>query len=107
MDIRRICLGIISALFVLTGIAAYVLGWEGVMFWVMLRSGLALGAVWLAMPQLTSDDSKLTVPVLLLGVLLVMIMATKPRLLLLFGALAIAAFLLQGVARRFTKGMKK
>lgn len=107
MDIRRICLGAISLSFILVGVLAYFLGWEGVIFWVLLRSGLLLGAVWLAMPELTSMDSKLTTPVLILCVVLIMIVATRPRLFFILGIMAIAAFLLQGVVRRFTMGMKK
>lgn len=107
LDIRRISLGAISLTFILVGVLAYFFGWEGVLFRVLLRSGFVLGAVWLAMPELTSQESKLTTPVLILCVVLIMIVATRPRLFFILGTIAIAAFLLQGVVRRFTIGMKK
>ena len=107
MDLRRIVLGAISFVFIGVGVCAYLLSWEGVAFWVMLRSGLLLAAIWLAIPQLTSRDSKLTMPILILCVVLIMIVATRPRLFFVLGVLAIAGFLLQGVVRRFTMGMKK
>jgi hypothetical protein len=107
MDLRRITLGAISLAFILIGVLAYCFGWEGVIFWVLLRSGLLLGAIWLALPELTSQESKLTTPILILSVVLIIIMATRPKLFFLFGTLAIAGFLLQGVVRRFTKGLKK
>lgn len=107
MDPRRITLGAISCAFILTGLAGYLFQWEGSIFGVLLRSGLSLGAVWLALPELTSQKSKLTTPVLIICVVLIMVIAIRPRLFLVFGALALAAFLLQGVVRRFTMGLKK
>ena len=107
IDYRRIGLGIISGIFILIGIVALIAGWEAVVFWILLRSGLLMGAVWLAMPELTSQDSKLTTPVLLLSIVLIMIIATRPRLFLILGTLAIASFFLQGVVRRLTAGLRK
>lgn len=107
MDLRRVTLGAISVIFIGVGAFAYFLNWDNVAFWVMLRSGLFLGATWLALPQLTSQDSKLTTPVLILSVVLIMIIAIRPKLFFILGVLAIAGFLLQGVVRRFTMGMKK
>ena len=107
IDFRRIALGVISVCFIGVGVAALTFGWDSPEYWVLMRSGLFMGAVWLALPDLMADGSKLNVPTLLLGVVLIIVIATRPKLFMILGAIAIAAFLLQGVVRRFTAGMKK
>ncbi len=106
-DFRRAAFGVISFSFVLIGIVAYVANWESVAYWVMLRSGLFMSAVWLALPDLTSTRSRLSTPSLVLSVVLIVVLAIRPRIFMVLGSLAIVAFLLQGVVRRFTKGLKK
>ena len=107
IDYRRIALGVISICFIGVGVAAFIFGWNSPAFWVLMRSGLFMGALWLALPDLMDKDSKLNVPTILLGVVLIVVIATRPRLFMILGSIAIAAFMLQGVVRRFTAGLKK
>lgn len=107
IDFRRMALGLISVCFVGVGVAAFIFDWESQVYGVLMRSGLFMGALWLALPDLTAKDSQLNTPMLLLGVVLIMVIATRPKLFMILGTIAIAAFFLQGVVRRFTAGLKK
>ncbi len=107
IDFRRAALGVISLSFIGVGLAAFAFGWNSPFHWVLMRSGLFMGAVWLALPDLTADKSKLNTQTLLLGIVLVIVIATRPKLFMILGLIAIAAFFLQGAVRRFIAGLKR
>ena len=106
MNIRHTIFGIISLIFICIGLVAIFFQLDAVIYWVLFRSGLFMGAVWLALPQLTSKKEQLSTPAMALTIVLIMLIAIRPKVFLILGSVAIAAFLLQGVVRRLLASLR-
>lgn len=89
--VQRHLLGAIAVMLICTAVAALWMGATQPLFAIMLRVGFGLLAIWLALPQLLGGEWKgsLLVAVILLG--LVVLLASRPRMVPVIGGILLLA----------------
>lgn len=109
---RRVILGIVSLLLIVGGVASLVAmgGGEqerGMLASAVLRAGVILGAIWLAMPQLERLFQRFP-PWLMAGAAIgFVILVVRPRLILYVAPLLVAMAALQWLAGFFRAAPRK
>jgi hypothetical protein len=93
--IQQRLLGIIAVSLVLVGLAALWVGATQPLFAIMLRAGFGLFAIWLALPQLLRGEWRASL-LMIIGLLgLLVLLASRPRLLPIIGGILLLAGLVQ------------
>ena len=82
MNWQRLMVGLVAAGFLLAGAGMYFSRPDSHILTtgILVRVGLLLGVIWLAMPQLESLQTKVSTVVLLVVLLLLVLVAARPNL---------------------------
>ena len=74
---------------------------------ILIRVGCMLGALWLAFPQLASLRNRFSILTMGVMVLLLLLVAARPRIFPIAAAVAIATILLNGLLRKLSGNVPK
>ena len=74
---------------------------------ILIRVGCMLGALWLAFPQLASLRNRFSMVTLAVMVLLLLLVAARPRIFPIAAAVAIATILLNGLLRKLSGNLPR
>lgn len=102
-QVSRTLLGICAGAMTVVGLIGWFTESWPVFYNSLLRAGILLLGVWLAFPQLTEGRWKLTAGLGMIGLLLVVILASRPRLLPLVVVFLVTLYVLHHVIARWTK----
>ncbi len=103
---QRYYIGGVAVLLVLAGLWG-VLSNDGVVFGaILLRAGLVLLAIWIALPQLMGSNTRVSLISIGVIVVLTMVAASRPRYFAIVAIGGIVFFFLQTIVRRFSQALR-
>lgn len=101
--VQQRLLGVIAVSLIVMGLVALWFGATQPLFAIMLRVGFGLFAIWLALPQLLRGEWRASLMVIVGLLALLVLLASRPRLFPIIGAILLLAGLVQLTLRYISR----